>query len=928
VVEEPSTGVVVEKVAPGSPGEKAGLRSGDVILSWCRTAPASDAPCLASGAIESPFDFADLEAEQVSRGGVRLLGRRGALESAWAAGPGSLQIEIRPVLREELLALHQQAQGLAAAGQTDAAIQRWRAAAAEAGDDRLAAWFLVRAAKAGAAGERWQEADALYAEAIGRAGRGGGQPAAAHLLLERGSYELDRGDPARAEESFQRAASILAEVKAESLERAAVLNRLAVIAMGYRELDLAEGLWRRSLALREKLDPGSPAVAGSLHNLGILEMAREDDPAAVQDLERALALYTQWAPDSPAVAKTLSELAKPARHRGDFATAESYYRHVLSIREKAGPESLDIATCLVNLGNLATERGRLGEAERYYRRALKIAQRLAPEGPTSALVLLNLGITRGRRGFRRQAADLLCQTVDLSERRRETLGGTELARAWLAVTTRGYYHECLGARVQAGQTTQAFRILEMGRARAFLEQLAGRDLTRAPVPLEIARRRQALDAEYDQTQAQLGRLTPDQDPSGIERLRERLQELYIQQQELAAKIRETAQRSTTVRYPRPLDLASARRALDPGTVLLAYSVGDTNTFLFVVQPTGRQRGLTAIQIPIGDKALRAAVRNFRLLLESGSSDRTALLAQGRKLYDLLLRPVERRFAGAARLLISPDGPLHVLPFAALAHHNSFLAEWKPVHLVLSATVYDEIRKSRRPARPIAEDELVAFGAPNYPGVESSATPAADPTVATAVRRGLSLAPLPSSRQEVLGIASLFPRARIFLGAEATEEKVKTLAPQARFLHFACHGLLDERFPLNSGLALSIPEHPTPGQDNGLLQAWEIFEQVRLNADLITLSACDSGLGKEMGREGLMGLTRAFQYAGARSVLASLWSVADDSTAELMWRFYGYLKQGKSKDEALRAAQVDLIHGPEATSHPYHWAAFQLSGDWR
>jgi len=78
----------------------------------------------------------------------------------------------------------------------------------------------------------------------------------------------------------------------------------------------------------------------------------------------------------------------------------------------------------------------------------------------------------------------------------------------------------------------------------------------------------------------------------------------------------------------------------------------------------------------------------------------------------------------------------------------------------------------------------------------------------------------------------------------------------------------------------------------------------------------------------MGLTRAFQYAGARSVLASLWSVADDSTAELMWRFYGYLKQGKSKDEALRAAQVDLIHGPEATSHPYHWAAFQLSGDWR
>src|SRR6185369_18098521 len=207
-------------------------------------------------------------------------------------------------------------------------------------------------------------------------------------------------------------------------------------------------------------------------------------------------------------------------------------------------------------------------------------------------------------------------------------------------------------------------------------------------------------------------------------------------------------------------------------------------------------------------------------------------------------------------------------------------------------------------------------------------PVASLEVFTAVRRGLSLEPLPASRQEVEGIASLFPEAHTFLGTEATEERAKAIAPQARLLHFACHGLLDERSPLNSALALTIPEKPAPGQDNGLLQAWEIFESVRLDADLVTLSACDSGLGREMGSEGLIGLTRAFQFAGARSVLASLWSVSDDSTAELMRRFYGYLKQGKGKDEAIRAAQVDLIHGPEATSHPYHWAAFQLSGDWR
>jgi CHAT domain-containing protein len=129
------------------------------------------------------------------------------------------------------------------------------------------------------------------------------------------------------------------------------------------------------------------------------------------------------------------------------------------------------------------------------------------------------------------------------------------------------------------------------------------------------------------------------------------------------------------------------------------------------------------------------------------------------------------------------------------------------------------------------------------------------------------------------------------------------------------------------LALTIPERPAEGQANGLLQAWEIFEQMRLDADLVTLSACETGLGKELGGEGLVGLTRAFQYAGARTVLASLWSVGDDSTADLMTRFYGHLKSGKSKDEALRASQLEMIRA-RRSSHPFHWAAFQVIGDWQ
>ena len=125
------------------------------------------------------------------------------------------------------------------------------------------------------------------------------------------------------------------------------------------------------------------------------------------------------------------------------------------------------------------------------------------------------------------------------------------------------------------------------------------------------------------------------------------------------------------------------------------------------------------------------------------------------------------------------------------------------------------------------------------------------------QRGYQLVPLPSSREEVTGIATLFSESRVFLGAEATEENALSAAPIARYLHFACHGILDSRFPLNSALVLSLPEHPQTGRSNGLLQAWEMLESMRLNADLVTLSGCETALGKDMGGEGLMGLTRAF-----------------------------------------------------------------------
>lgn len=194
---------------------------------------------------------------------------------------------------------------------------------------------------------------------------------------------------------------------------------------------------------------------------------------------------------------------------------------------------------------------------------------------------------------------------------------------------------------------------------------------------------------------------------------------------------------------------------------------------------------------------------------------------------------------------------------------------------------------------------MAFGDPRVaPGGKDALARSEDSELRDASTRGFTFGRLPFSREEVENIAALYPmRSRIHVGADASEERAKALGKDVRYIHFATHGLLDERLPLNSAVVLAISQNAGQGRENGLLQAWEIFEQLRIDADPVTLSGCDTGLGRNLTGEGLIGLTRTFQYAGARSVLASLWSVDDFRTMELMKRFYAALRGGRTKDES-------------------------------
>jgi CHAT domain-containing protein len=253
---------------------------------------------------------------------------------------------------------------------------------------------------------------------------------------------------------------------------------------------------------------------------------------------------------------------------------------------------------------------------------------------------------------------------------------------------------------------------------------------------------------------------------------------------------------------------------------------------------------------------------------------------------------------------------------------TYFADVKPLHTIVSMTAYAELRRRPVPPGRIANPPahagagnptpttLLALGDPVY--AESSDDSG----------RGLKLAALPGTRREVQAIAQLFGKqAAIRLGAEASEATARKELSSASLIHLACHGILDQRSPLDSGLALSADE-----TNDGLLQAWEIFEKVRMNADLVVLSACQTGLGRTTKQEGVVGLTRALQYAGAKSIVVSLWSVSDDSTAALMTVFYTELKKGTNKDVALQRAMATVRKHPK-WSHPFFWAPFVLIGDW-
>ena len=420
-----------------------------------------------------------------------------------------------------------------------------------------------------------------------------------------------------------------------------------------------------------------------------------------------------------------------------------------------------------------------------------------------------------------------------------------------------------------------------------------------------------------------------------------------QYQQIQTQIRTASPRYAALTQPLPLTLPEIQKQiLDDNTILLQYSLGEDRSYLWVVTSTG----LTSYELP-KQVDIETAARAFRTAITSKHDKYIPqkVAEASANLGQMILQPAAAQL-GNKRLLIVPDGVLHYTPFQALTlaqtrgkNTNVPLIVEHEIITLPSASSLAILRQNygdrKPPSRTLAILADPVFS-PDDERIKGKITQATtekleannlglNQSLFRAYNRRWPPERLPFSRQEAQTISSLFPSAsssqKIDFDANRTNATEGSLA-NYQIVHFATHGLANSQNPELSGIVMSMVDDQG-NLVNGFLRLTDIFN-LKLAANLVVLSACQSGMGQNVKGEGMVGLTRGFMYAGAQRVAVSLWSVDDEGTAVLMQKFYQKMQEQKlAPAAALRAAQIEMMQ-QEKWQSPYYWAAFTLQGEWK
>jgi CHAT domain-containing protein len=514
------------------------------------------------------------------------------------------------------------------------------------------------------------------------------------------------------------------------------------------------------------------------------------------------------------------------------------------------------------------------------------------------------------RGDFDRADQLYCEATDVIDALLVNVNTKQLKGSLIATLGDVYVGHFELLATKFSNPVRAYSVIEEARGRGLADALRGDRETLT------ASDEGTVDAEKEINQVQLA-LLHETNPDRRQTL---LDNLFAAEQILAPVRKTNLTVGSESDRSRPVPISKLQAVLHPDEVVLEYVLDEPQSFCLRITSSG----VTVITLPSGRKHIEELVEQYLNAVRSRKSEN----APSDELFSTLIEPTLTGIKSRSRLIVVPDGRLHLLPFDALRDGNKeFVLRSHIVTYAPSATVLALLRQE--PHVEQAKTNFLGVGGVAYSGAAlltarrspvSNSKSEADFFGVDAV----AFSPLPGSKQEVASVAGIVPEpTKLLVDASATEANFKSLSlADFRVIHLAVHGVASPQFPDRAALVLG---NSGGSQDDGLLQAREIRD-LTIHADLVTLSACESGSGKLLGEEGIESLERAFMLAGAKSVIASLWTADDTFTIALMKRLYQHLVNGSDKGAALQQAKLDLLKEFGDQALPIYWAGFTLVGD--
>jgi len=794
----------------------------------------------------------------------------------------------------------------------------------------------------------------------------GNKAGIASTLTNIGNTHRSQGNYAQALEYHQKSLA-LSESLGNKAVIASTLGNIGNVHISRGNYMQALEYYLKSLALNEALG-NKAGIANTLNSIGSVHGSQGNYAQALEYYQKSLVLKESLG-NKAVIAGTLTNIGNVHNSQGNYAQALEYYQKSLALSEALGAKE-DIASTLNNIGSTHISQGNYAQALEYYQKCLVLSESLGDKA-VIASTLVGMGIAHNKQGRFTQARDLAQRAATLARQ----VGRSELL--WESYLAAGTAYRALNQSAQARQAytdaintietirtqvaggaqgmqgffesklspyqamvdllltennlVEALTYAERAKARALLDVMHnGRvNITKAMTEKERERER-ALNNQLISLNTQIFRESQREKPdkTRIEALEKDLQKTRLEYEAFETNLY-AAHPELKVRRGEAeiLTLEEARTLLpDIGTAALKFVVAEEKTSLFVLTKSapGSQAAVEVKVFPIAikQKDLEERVKQFR---DQVAARDQAFAKNAAAMFQLLLAPARPLLQGKTTLIIVPDGPLWELPFQALqSPENRYLLQDHAVFYAPSLTVLREMVKLRRQNRaPAATSTLLAVGNPALG--QQTVKLVQDATM------GEKLGPLPAAHRQAEELGKLYgqQRSKVYTGADATEERVKTESANYNILHLAAHGALNNRSPMYSHIVLSQMDEN--GKEDGLLEAWELMK-LDLKADLAVLSACETARGRVVGGEGVIGLTWALFVAGCPTTVVSQWKVNDRSTADLMVEFHKQLKtRSASLDsrnsiaQALRQAALKLLDKSQYR-HPYYWAGFIVVGD--